>query len=70
MSLLCSPAAKGSPGVTLTALGVAAAWPTTDRPAARCWSRPTRPVASLAVRYQLGRQPGLITLAAAGRHGP
>jgi len=68
MSLICFASAKGSPGVTLTSLAVAAALA----------ARPERKVVlleadpsggSLAMRYQLPRQPGLITLAAAGRHG-
>ena len=68
MSLICFASAKGSPGVTLTSLAVAATLAV----------RPDRKVllleadrsgGSLAVRYQLPRQPGLITLAAAGHHG-
>lgn len=68
MSLVCFASAKGSPGVTLTALGVAAAWPTPDGlRKVLVEADPSGGV--LAVRYQLGRQPGLITLAASGRHG-
>jgi hypothetical protein len=68
MSLICFAGAKGSPGVTLTALATAAAWPAHDGD--RKLLLEADPAGgTIAVRYQLGRQPGLITLAAAGRHG-
>lgn len=68
MSLICFASAKGSPGVTLTSLAVAAALDIQpDRRVVLLEA--DRSGGSLAVRYQLPRQPGLITLVAAGRHG-
>lgn len=67
MSLVCVAGAKGAPGVTLTALGVAAAWPTTDDQR-KVLVEADPAGGSLALRHELGRQPGLITLTAAGRH--
>lgn len=67
MSLICFASGKGAPGVTLTALGFAAAKASTGRKVVVLEA--DRGGGTLAVRYQLSRQPGLITLAAAGRHG-
>lgn len=67
MSLICLASGKGAPGVTLTALGFAAARATAVRKVVLLEA--DRSGGTLAVRYQLPRQPGLITLAAAGRHG-
>ncbi len=67
MSLICFASGKGAPGVTLTALGFAAARATMGRRVVLLEA--DRSGGTLAVRYQLPRQPGLITLAAAGRHG-
>jgi len=67
MSLICFASGKGAPGVTLTALGFAAARATAGRKVVLLEA--DRSGGTLAVRYQLPRQPGLITLAAAGRHG-
>ena len=68
MALVCFVSAKGAPGVTLTAVGVAAAWPLAA--GQRKLLLEADPAGgSLAGRYQLGRQPGLVTLAAAARHG-
>ena len=67
MSLICFASGKGAPGVTLTALGFAAARANAGRRVVLLEA--DRSGGTLAVRYQLPRQPGLITLAAAGRHG-
>lgn len=67
MSLICFASGKGAPGVTLTALGFAAARANAGRRVVVLEA--DRSGGTLAVRYQLPRQPGLITLAAAGRHG-
>ena len=67
MTLTCFASAKGSPGVTLTALGFAAARAAAGTSTLLLEADPSG--GSLAIRYQLGRQPGLITLAAASRHG-
>ena len=67
MSLVALVSAKGAPGVSLTALALAAAWPADDRHKVLLEADPAG--GTLAVRYQLGRQPGLVTLAAAGGHG-
>lgn len=68
MSLICLASVKGAPGVTLTAIGLAAAWPQHDGER-KVLLEADGSGGSLAVRYQLGRQPGLITLAAAAGHG-
>ena len=67
MSLTCFASGKGAPGVTLTALSFAAARASAGRKVALLEA--DRSGGTLAVRYQLARQPGLITLAAASRHG-
>lgn len=67
MSLICFASGKGAPGVTLTALGFAAARATAGGRVVVLEA--DRSGGTLAVRYQIPRQPGLITLAAAGRHG-
>ena len=68
MSLFCFASAKGAPGVTTTALGVAAALPTGD---SRCKvlveADPSG--GSLAIVHRVSRQPGLISLTASARHG-
>lgn len=68
MSLICLASAKGSPGVTTTALGIAAAMPV-EGGRRKLLLEADPAGGALAIRYQLGRQPGLVTLAAAGRHG-
>lgn len=68
MALIVFGSQKGSPGASLTALAVAAAWPKRDgRKVVLLEADPDGGV--LAVRYGLGREPGLLTLAASGRHG-
>lgn len=68
MSLVCFASQKGAPGCTLAALATAAAWPTTDgRRKLFVEADPDGGV--LAVRYGLGLEPGLVTMAAATRAG-
>ncbi|MEM7093713.1 MAG: hypothetical protein AAF567_11980 [Actinomycetota bacterium] len=69
MALICFASQKGSPGTTLTALTVAAAWPGIgdDR---RVFVEADRAGGALALRYGLGTDPGLLTLAAAVRTDP
>jgi len=68
MPLVCFVSQKGSPGTTMTALAVAAAWPTSgERLKLLVEADPFGGV--LALRYQLGLEPGLLTLAAALRSG-
>ena len=70
MSLICLASQKGAPGATLTALALAASWPTGGgRRVALVEADPAGGV--LAIRYGLGVEPGLVSLAAvvrAGRH--
>lgn len=64
MTLVCFGSVKGAPGVTLTALLVAAAWPTEEgRTKAFIEADPAG--GSMALRYQLSTRPGLLSLAAA-----
>lgn len=66
MALICFVSQKGSPGTTLTALAVAASWPgDSNRRRVLVEADPFGGV--LALRYQLGHEPGLVTLAAAMR---
>jgi len=68
MALICFISQKGSPGATTTALAVAAAWPPIEgRRKLFAEADPFGGV--LALRYQLGVEPGLLTLAAAVRAG-
>ena len=68
MGLICFVSQKGSPGTTLTALAVAASWPTENgRRKLFVEADPFGGV--LALRYQLGVEPGLLTLAAGVRGG-
>ena len=69
MSLICFASQKGSPGTTLTALTVAAAWPGTDEHR-RVFVEADRAGGALALRYGIGTEPGLLTLAAAVRSDP
>jgi MinD-like ATPase involved in chromosome partitioning or flagellar assembly len=68
MALICFASQKGSPGATLSALAVAAAWPNlAGRRKLLVEADPDGGV--LAVRYRLGREPGLLSLVGAGRQG-
>ena len=64
MSLIAVGAGKDSRGVTTTALALAAVWPQT-RPVLLAECDPSG--GSLAARYGLSTEPGLMTLASAGR---
>ncbi len=68
MSLICVTSAKGAPGVTLTALGLAAALQV-DETRRKVLLEADPSGGSLAIRFGLGRQPGLLSLAGAGGHG-
>lgn len=64
MTLVCFGSVKGAPGVTLTSLLVAAAWPTEDgRSKAFVEADPAG--GSMALRYRCSTRPGLLSLAAA-----
>jgi hypothetical protein len=64
VTLVCFGSVKGSPGVTLTALLTAAAWPARDsRQKVLLEADPDG--GSLAARYQMPTRPGLLSLAAA-----
>ena len=66
MSLVCLGSAHGSPGVTTTALALAATWPEHRR----CLLVEADPFGGvIAARYGLGDTPGLSSLAAVGRRG-
>ncbi|NNE74303.1 MAG: hypothetical protein HKN26_11610 [Acidimicrobiales bacterium] len=67
MTLLCVASVKGSPGVTLTTLALAAAWPT-EHDDQKVLIEADADGGTLAVHYQLGRDPGLIGLTAAAGH--
>ncbi len=66
MGLICLTSQKGAPGVTLSSLILAAAWP--ESPGRRKVLLEADPSGgSLALRYGLGLEPSLITLAVAAR---
>lgn len=66
MSVVCLASAHGSPGVTLTALVLAATWPSHRR----CLLVEADPFGGvLAARYGLGDTPSLSSLAADSRRG-
>ena len=68
MALICFASQKGSPGATMSALAVAAAWPhLAGRRKLLVEADPDGGV--LATRYGLGREPGLLSLVGAGRQG-
>ena len=68
MTLVCLASQKGAPGVTLTALALGVSWHgATRRRAVLLEADPAGGV--LAIRYRLGLEPGLVTLAAAARAG-
>ncbi len=64
MTLVCFGSVKGSPGVTLTALLTAAAWPT-EEGRTKAFVEADPDGGSLALRYRLSPRPGLLSLAAA-----
>jgi hypothetical protein len=64
MSLVAVAAAKAAPGVTTSALAMAAVWPT-DRQVLLVEADPGG--GDLAARFELAAQPGLVSLAAAAR---
>lgn len=66
MSVLALASAKGSPGVTTTALALAASWPS-DRRAVLVELDPAG--GDVGAWLGLPAEPGVGTLAAAGRHG-
>lgn len=66
MALICFASAKGSPGSTLTALAVAAAWPTSGI-RRKLLLEADASGGTLALRYGLGLEPGLVTFAVAAR---
>ena len=68
MSLVCFASFKGSPGTTITALAAAAAWPTPDN-RRKLLLEADADGGTLALRYRLPTKPGLLSLAAATRHG-
>ncbi len=63
MTLICVGAAKGAPGATLTAVGLAAAWPVGPHQK-KVIIEADPSGGSLAIRYQLPTSPGLLSLAA------
>jgi MinD-like ATPase involved in chromosome partitioning or flagellar assembly len=65
VTLVCFASAKGSPGVTTTALAVAASWVRAGR--RRLLLEADADGGSVALRYQMPTKPGLISLAAAAR---
>lgn len=67
MSCLVVSSAKGAPGVTTTALALAMTWPATDRPVVVVEADVSG--GSLAARWNLGYEPGLLSIAGAGRRG-
>jgi hypothetical protein len=66
MTLVALCSFKGSPGVTTTALGLAASWPSADQPVVvEC----DPAGGDLLARFRLETAPGLVSLAAAARRG-
>lgn len=66
MALVVVASSKGAPGVTTTALGLATVWPDQER-VVLVEADPSG--GSLAARWRLGYEPGLLSLAGAGRRG-
>lgn len=68
MALIVFCSHKGSPGTSLTSLAVAGGWPVREgRTTILVEADPSGGV--IALRYGLGREPGLLTLATSVRHG-
>ncbi|MCP3859983.1 MAG: hypothetical protein GY704_10050 [Phycisphaeraceae bacterium] len=68
MTMICFASQKGSPGVTLAALTVAASWPA-DESRHKLLLEADPSGGTLALRYGLGLQTSLVTLAVAARAG-
>lgn len=68
MGMICLASQKGSPGVTLAALTLAAAWPV-DESRHKLLFEADSSGGTLALRYGLGLETSLITLAVAARAG-
>lgn len=68
MALLCFASQKGAPGVTTTALAVAATWPDSEQ-RRKLLLEADASGGALALRYQLSLERSLVTLAIAGRAG-
>ncbi len=68
MGMICFASQKGAPGTTLTALAIAASWPTPDS-RRKLLLEADAAGGSLALRYQLGLETSLVTLAVAARAG-
>jgi len=68
MALICFVSQKGSPGTTASSLAVAASWPLVGA-RRKLLVEADSFGGVLALRYQLGIEPGLVTLAAAARGG-
>lgn len=66
MALICFASQKGAPGVTLTALSVAAAWPVSEG-RRKLFVEADASGGALALRYGLGLEPGLVTFAVAAQ---
>ena len=62
VTLICFTSQKGAPGATLTALTVAASWPGEDTER-RVFLEADRAGGAVALRYGIGTDPGLLTLA-------
>lgn len=67
MSTVVVCSAKGAPGVSTAALALAMTWPETGRPV--CLVEADVSGGSSAARWDLGYEPGLLSLAGAGRRG-
>lgn len=67
MSSIVVCSAKGSPGATTAAFALAMTWPQNDRGVVVIEADPSG--GSLAARWGLGYEPGLLSLAGAGRRG-
>ncbi len=66
MTLICFTSQKGAPGTTLTTLTVAACWPGSHSER-RVFLEADRAGGAVALRYGMGTDPGLLTLASSVR---
>lgn len=62
MSLICVLSAAGSPGGTTTSLGLLASWPISSPASKRLLLEANLDGGVLAIRYELGITPGLVSL--------